>query len=144
MTEKKYCCLCNADMNDDKNKEKQEWFFPTDGFERWYCSKCSEKAESIEREYIDRANNLRAKHEYYNPIDLIMMVESLYVNRDLKHQPHEYLRAIQDFTKELKHSLTYNYKHLIRRDTDGFDWLTTDAVETHIDKVIENLLKGVD
>lgn len=80
--EKKYCCLCNVDMEEDENKERQEWFSPTDGFERWYCSKCSEKAVSIEREYIDRANNLRAKHEYYNPIDLIMMVESLYVNRN--------------------------------------------------------------
>lgn len=98
--EKKYCCLCNTDMEQDENKERQEWFFPTDGFERWYCSKCSEKAESIEREYIDRANNLRAKHEYYNPLDLIMMVENLYVNRntnlgvyfDMKNN-EEYIKA---------------------------------------------------
>lgn len=82
MEEKKYCCLCNADMEQDENKEKQEWFSPTDGFERWYCSKCSEKAKSIETEYIERANNLRKKHEYYKPIDLVMMVESLYAQRN--------------------------------------------------------------
>ena len=63
LAEKKYCCLCNADMEEDENKEMQEWFFPTDGFKRWYCSKCSEKAKSIEEEYIKRVNNLREKHE---------------------------------------------------------------------------------
>ncbi len=88
MADKKYCCLCNADMEEDENKEKQEWFSTTDGFERWYCSKCSEKAESIEREYIERTNNLRAKHEYYNPLDLIMMVESLYTQRNFNLGVH--------------------------------------------------------
>lgn len=82
MAEKKYCCLCNSDMDEDDSKEKQEWFSPLDGFERWYCSKCSEKAMLIEKEYIKRANNLRAKHEYYNPLDLIMMVESLHIHRN--------------------------------------------------------------
>ena len=82
LAEKKYCCLCNADMEEDENKEMQEWFFPTDGFKRWYCSKCSEKAKSIEEEYIKRANNLREKHEYYNPLNLIMMVENLHIHRN--------------------------------------------------------------
>ena len=36
-------------MEEDENKERQEWFSPTDDFERWYCSKCSEKAESIKK-----------------------------------------------------------------------------------------------
>ena len=82
LAENKYCCLCNADMEEDENKEMQEWFFPTDGFKRWYCSKCSEKAKSIEEEYIKRANNLREKHEYYNPLNLIMMVENLHIHRN--------------------------------------------------------------
>ena len=141
LAEKKYCCLCNSDMDGDESKEKQEWFSPLDGFTRWYCSKCSEKAISIEEEYIKRANNLRKKHEYYNPLDLIMTVENLHIHRKSEYQ---YMQGIQDFTKALKYSLTHNYRHLITRDSDGFDWLTIDAVETHINKVVEKLLKGED
>ena len=47
--------------------------------------------------------------------------------------------AIDEFADKLKESLVKNYRHFITTDTDGFDWLTTDAVGTHIDKVAEQL-----
>lgn len=51
-------------------------------------------------------------------------------------------KAINDFTERLKDSLESNYKHLLSIDGDGFAWLTTDAVETHIDSVTDQLKKG--
>ena len=51
-------------------------------------------------------------------------------------------KAIEDFTEQLKNSLIHNYKHFLTRDTDGFDWLTTDAVNTHIDEVAKQLKEG--
>lgn len=51
-------------------------------------------------------------------------------------------KAIDDFVEQLKNSLIHNYKHFLTRDTDGFDWLTTDAVNTHIDEVAKQLKEG--
>ena len=51
-------------------------------------------------------------------------------------------KAIDEFAEKLKDSLAHNYRHLLNVDTDGFEWLTTDAVETHIDEVAEQM-KGV-
>ena len=48
-------------------------------------------------------------------------------------------KAIDEFAEKLKESLLKNYRHFITTDTDGFEWLTTDAVTTHIDKVAEQL-----
>lgn len=47
--------------------------------------------------------------------------------------------VIEDFAEHLKNSLLNNYRHLITKDTDGFEWLTTDAVETHIDETIKQI-----
>lgn len=54
-----------------------------------------------------------------------------------------YVKAIDDFVTKLKDSLANNYKHFISTDSDGFEWLTTDAVETHIDNIAEQLKVGV-
>lgn len=51
-------------------------------------------------------------------------------------------KAIDDFVEQLKNSLMNNYRHLSTKDTDGFDWLTTDAVNTHIDEVAKQLKEG--
>ena len=48
-------------------------------------------------------------------------------------------KAIDDFAECLKNNLLNNYRHLITTDTDGFDWLTVDAVETYIDEVVKQL-----
>ena len=53
------------------------------------------------------------------------------------------LKTIDDFTERLKDSLTSNYKHFLSIDGDGFAWLTTDAVETHIDHVTGQLKAGI-
>ena len=50
--------------------------------------------------------------------------------------------AIDEFAERLKYSLANNYRHLLERDTDGFDWLTTDAVETHIEEIAEQMKVG--
>ena len=52
-------------------------------------------------------------------------------------------KTINEFAERLKDSLMSNYKHLLSIDDDGFAWLTTDAVETHIDSVTEQLKAGV-
>lgn len=44
------------------------------------------------------------------------------------------------FAECLKNSLLNNYRHLVTTDTDGFEWLTVDAVETHIDEVVKQML----
>ena len=51
-------------------------------------------------------------------------------------------KAIDEFAERLKYSLANNYRHLLERDTDGFDWLTTDAVETHIEEIAEQMKVG--
>ena len=51
-------------------------------------------------------------------------------------------KTINEFAERLKDSLMSNYKHLLSIDDDGFAWLTTDAVETHIDNIADQLKKG--
>ena len=51
-------------------------------------------------------------------------------------------KAIDEFAELLKYSLANNYRHLLEKDTDGFDWITTDAVETHIDEIAEQMKAG--
>lgn len=48
-------------------------------------------------------------------------------------------KVIDDFEEQLKDSLMNNYRHLLTVDSDGFEWLTTDAVGTHIDKIAEEM-----
>lgn len=51
-------------------------------------------------------------------------------------------QVINDFAARLKDSLIHNYRHLLETDTDGFEWLTTDVVGTHIDEIAEQLIKS--
>lgn len=48
-------------------------------------------------------------------------------------------KTIDEFAERLKDSLMHNYRHLLRVDTDGFEWLTTDAVGTHINEIAEEM-----
>lgn len=72
----------------------------------------------------------KAKHTYEN-------CHNLTCRR--KCQKDGYNMAIDEFAEKLKESLAKNYRHFTTTDTDGFEWLTTDAVHTHIDKVAEQL-----
>ena len=47
--------------------------------------------------------------------------------------------SIREFVEKLKESLLHRLRHLITTDTDGFEWLTTDSVETHIDETVKDL-----
>lgn len=51
-------------------------------------------------------------------------------------------KTIDEFVEALKDSLANNCRHVLTIDTDGFEWLTTDAVHTHIDKIAEQLKEG--
>ena len=46
--------------------------------------------------------------------------------------------AIKEFVEKLKESILQRFKHLVTTDTDGFEWLTTDSVETHIEETVKN------
>lgn len=50
-----------------------------------------------------------------------------------------YAKAIEEFAEKLKESMEKKYRHLIDVDRDGFEWLTTDAVETHIDETVKEM-----
>ena len=51
----------------------------------------------------------------------------------------ERAKAIEEFADKLKESMEKKYRHLIDVDRDGFEWLTTEAVETHIDETVKEL-----
>ena len=48
-------------------------------------------------------------------------------------------KAIEEFAEKLKESMEKKYRHLIDVDRDGFERLTTEAVETHIDETVKEL-----
>lgn len=50
--------------------------------------------------------------------------------------------AVKEFAERLKESLMSRYRHFLNIDADGFEWLTIDAVNTHIDEVATEM-KGV-
>ena len=61
-----------------------------------------------------------------------------------RHEREIRNKAINEFVEKLKESLLHSYRHLITTDTDGFDWLTTDSVETHIDEVVKQMKEGAE
>ena len=60
--------------------------------------------------------------------------------KEFKQEVRE--KAIDEFVEALKDSLANNYRYLLTIDTDGFEWLTTDVVHTHIDEIAEQLKGG--
>jgi hypothetical protein len=75
------------------------------------------------------------------PIERIWLQEH---DRKVREQARAEARAeaIDEFVEALKDSLANNYRHLLTIDADGFEWLTTDAVHTHIDEIAEQLKAG--
>ena len=67
----------------------------------------------------------------------IQAMEEAYKNTD--GYKDGYAKAITEFVARMKDSLIHNYRHLLEVDTDGFEWLTTDAVGTHIDEIAEEM-----
>ena len=49
-------------------------------------------------------------------------------------------KMLDEYVKSLKDSLLNNYRHFLKMDSDGFEWLTTDAVETHIDETMKKFM----
>ncbi len=47
--------------------------------------------------------------------------------------------TINMFANKLKDSLINKYTHLTRLDSDGFRWITIDAVETHINELLKEI-----
>lgn len=50
-----------------------------------------------------------------------------------------YEKVLDDFAERLKDSLIVNWRHFLRTDSNGFDWITTDAVHTHIDELVKQM-----
>lgn len=75
--DKKYCHLCNMNLEDDENKDRQFWF-AADCITRHYCSNCAKYGESIMNEFINKSSRKRAHGEYYDSYDLIKLIESLH------------------------------------------------------------------
>ena len=53
----------------------------------------------------------------------------------------EKYKILDEYTESLKDSLLNNYRHFLRMDSDGFEWLTTDAVETHINETLKKFME---
>lgn len=74
--------------------------------------------------------------------------QNVRLNKECDHYIHftEYAKseAIKEFAEKLKDSLMHNYRHFLTVDTNGFAWLTTDAVDTHIDNLVKEMLEGDD
>ena len=73
-----------------------------------------------------------------------LITNDIQYNNCKKLLAEERNKAIDEFAERLKDSLVHNYRHLLKTDTDGFEWLTTDAVHTHIDKIAEQLKEGAE
>ena len=69
------------------------------------------------------------------------LIKAMQYDRNQYEKGHKdgYADAIDEFAERLKDSLLHNYRHLLTVDTDGFEWLTTDAVGTHINKIAEQM-----
>ena len=50
-------------------------------------------------------------------------------------------KILNEYAESLKDSLLNNYRHFLKMDTDGFEWLTTDAVETHINETLKKFME---
>ena len=50
-----------------------------------------------------------------------------------------YDKAIDEFAERLKESLLNNWRYFLRTDSHGFDWITTDAVHTHIEELLKRM-----
>lgn len=96
----------------------------------WYLDACSE----------DKGNKQYNMDIAFNSI--LKTLSNADVNTKKEFAEEIRNKAIDDFAEQLKNSLMNNYKHFLTRDTDGFDWLTTDAVETHINEVAKQLKEG--
>jgi len=92
------------------------------------CENCKYDIEDVDGEHCWRCINNAV--EMFEPKERELDIQAI---RN---------KAIDDFVKELKDSLINNYRHLLTIDTDGFEWLTTDSVYTHIDEIAQQLKDG--
>lgn len=92
------------------------------------CINCAEEHEQLASWLEDLKRRIEHDDELMGNVELKNAYKS------------GYNKAINDFADELKHSLLNNYRHFLRMDSDGFEWLTTDAVETHIDETLKKFI----
>ena len=85
----------------------------------------------------DNLKTEKAKERYdrnYNS------VETTFTQKELEeHERDVRNKANDDFAEKLKESLINNWRYFITTDSDGFNWITTDAVHTHIDELLKQL-----
>jgi hypothetical protein len=94
----------------------------------------------IGNEVEKMANSLRAKLSKLRHDGNITDAEYQELIKKLDgHDAEIRVKVIDEFAERLKDSLVHKYRHLLEIDTDGFEWLTTDAVGTHIDEIAESM-----
>lgn len=83
-----------------------------------------------------KADNIKAKLEpsYFTEcIDYLKTLPRVQEEQEIRN------KAIDEFAEKLKDSLAHNYRHFLNVDTDGFEWITTDAVDTHIQEIAKKM-----
>ena len=83
-----------------------------------------------------KADNIKAKLEpsYFTEcIDYLKTLPRVQEEQEIRN------KAIDEIAEKLKDSLAHNYRHFLNVDTDGFEWITTDAVDTHIQEIAKKM-----
>ena len=95
---------------------------------------------------IDNNFTIIEREEPFTLDEVFEFIDDTYITKtdahELKSRIVDMLQAeknkiLNEYTESLKDSLLNNYRHFLRMDSDGFEWLTTDAVETHIDETLK-------
>lgn len=95
---------------------------------------------------IDNDFTITEREEPFTLDEVFEFIDDTYITKtdahELKSRIVDMLQAekykiLDEYAESLKDSLLNNYRHFLRMDSDGFEWLTTDAVETHIDETLK-------
>ena len=98
---------------------------------------------------IDNDFTITEREEPFTLDEVFEFIDDTYITKtdahELKSRIVDMLQAeknkiLNEYTESLKDSLLNNYRHFLRMDSDGFEWLTTDAVETHIDETLKKFI----
>lgn len=96
---------------------------------------CLERIAERERDMITPIGTMTINQICERTGDLLVSADDV---QEIAKKARE--RAIKEFAERMKDSLIHNYRHLLITDVDDFEWLTIDAVNTHIENVVEQMI----
>ena len=124
----------------------------------WYIGKCNSKWDKPTKEIksLDRLTYRNVDKAYlsygadaewrsfsrYDVLDNAIQRLAEYEEAEFKKEQEIRANAIDEFAEALEYRLANDYRHLLTIDEYGFEWLTTDAVRTHIDEIAEQMKAG--